>query len=184
MRGAGQQTRDEVVPHHPAGGGEPEEAVGGPKVGVQSEHLESARGGCRRARERSASACRSCPMSRGRTADDRPRTCSNSMGSASDDRSSHGTVVRYGFVAEVLHDATVVLEASRAHRESPSPRRDDRCRGRRIDSHRRPAAPSGSICPKRSSTACTPNSGAQRVQVAPRLAVARNAMIVSGTFGR
>ena len=39
-RGADQQAGDEEVPHHPAGGGVPEEAVAGPQVVVQAELLE------------------------------------------------------------------------------------------------------------------------------------------------
>ncbi len=38
--GAGQQPRHEVVPHHPAGGGEPEEALARTEVVVQPHHLE------------------------------------------------------------------------------------------------------------------------------------------------
>ena len=66
----------------------------------------------------------------------------------------------------------------------PAPRRGDRCRDCRTGSRRPPAAPWDRSAPKRSSTACTPNSGAQLVQIAPRLAVARKATIVSGTLGR
>ena len=39
-RGAGEQAGDEEVPHHPAGGGVPEEAVLGAEVAVQAELLE------------------------------------------------------------------------------------------------------------------------------------------------
>ena len=42
----------------------------------------------------------------------------------------------------------------------------------------------GSICANRSMTLRAPNSGAHAAQVAPRLAVARNATTVSGMFGR
>ena len=42
----------------------------------------------------------------------------------------------------------------------------------------------GSIWPNRSTTLRAPNSGAQLAQIAPRLAVARNATTVSGMFGR
>ena len=39
-RRAGEQSRHEVVPHHPAGGREPEEAVGRGQVLVERQHLE------------------------------------------------------------------------------------------------------------------------------------------------
>jgi hypothetical protein len=42
----------------------------------------------------------------------------------------------------------------------------------------------GSICLKRSITAGAAISGAHTLQIAPMLAVARNATIVSGMFGR
>ena len=42
----------------------------------------------------------------------------------------------------------------------------------------------GSIWRKRSSTALVPMSGAQTLQMPPRLTTARNATIVSGMFGR
>ncbi len=38
--GIHQQPRDEVVPHHPAGGGEPEEPIGRAQVVLQRELLE------------------------------------------------------------------------------------------------------------------------------------------------
>ena len=58
---ADQQAGHEVVPHHPAGGGEPEEAVAGAEVVVQGRAPSGARAGCRRGRGRSAWAARSCP---------------------------------------------------------------------------------------------------------------------------
>ena len=42
----------------------------------------------------------------------------------------------------------------------------------------------GSICRKRSSTLLTPNSGAQLDQIAPKLAVAKNAITASPPFGK
>ena len=39
-RGADQQAGHQVVPHHPAGGGEPGEAVAGAEVLVEGQHLE------------------------------------------------------------------------------------------------------------------------------------------------
>ncbi len=39
QRGSDQQAADQVVPHHPAGGGEPQEPVARPQVVVQAQHL-------------------------------------------------------------------------------------------------------------------------------------------------
>ena len=39
-RGARQQPADQEVPHHPAGGGEPEEAVAGSKIAVETRLLQ------------------------------------------------------------------------------------------------------------------------------------------------
>ena len=65
------QARHEQVPHHPPGRGEPEEPVARRRGRGAARGTWRARGGCRRARARSASAGRSCPTRTARTADAR-----------------------------------------------------------------------------------------------------------------
>ena len=67
-RGAGQQAAHQEVPHHPAGGGEPEEAVLGREVRCAAASSSGARAGCRPGPGRSPWAARWCPTSRGPTA--------------------------------------------------------------------------------------------------------------------
>ena len=64
------------------------------------------------------------------------------------------------------------------------PARGGRRPCRRSGSRRSASSTFGSSCPNRSSTLRGPNSEAQVAQIAPRLAVARNATSVSGMFGR
>ena len=70
-RRAEQQAADQEVPHHPAGGGEPEEPVGRPEVQLQRDRLQHAPARSRRGRGRSAWAARWCPRSTAPTADGR-----------------------------------------------------------------------------------------------------------------
>ncbi len=67
-RRAHQQAADEEVPHHPAGGGEPQEPVARPEIPVQRAAISGARAGSRRPTARSAWAARWCPRSTAPTA--------------------------------------------------------------------------------------------------------------------
>ena len=70
-RAAGEETADEEVPHHPAGRGEPEEAVVRRQVASAAASSSGARSGCRPGPARSPWAARWCRTSRGPRADGR-----------------------------------------------------------------------------------------------------------------
>ena len=142
-RRLGQQRRDEEVPHHPAGRGEPEHAVAGLGVDVQVEHLQLLEQDAAVARGRSPSAARSCPTSRaptagGRTAPARTRARAVA-GRAARPRSCRAARQVGAGVEVAEHDRAPATASRAAVARRP---RGGRSRGRRSGSRRPRAAPS------------------------------------------
>ena len=187
-RGVGEQDADEEVPHHPAGGGEPEDAVAGLGVEVEGELLVVARAGSRRGPGRSPSAARWCPTSRGsraggRTArgrrqgrrrrrSPRPRASGRPLRGAPDRRPGRG--IRPGRCDR----------ATASSARAPRRRRAGRSRGRRRCSRRPRAGPWAR--PGRSGRRrCGRRSRASTIdQIAPIEAAARKPISAAGEFGR
>ena len=175
----------EVVPHHPAGGGEPEEAVAGPEVVVQRERLQvleedaavavddrlGQAGGARRVQDVQRMVERRPARTRAGPA--RPTSSAQGTAPSGAGRPDRGTGART--VAGRLGSAG----PDRGHLGAPVDRL-----GRRSGSRRRPAGPSARSAANRSTTRGVPNSGAHDDHTAPRLAVARKRDEVSGMLGR
>ena len=175
QRRAHGQPGDEVVPHHPAGGGEPEEAVSRTEVVVQRQHLEVLQqdaavpvddrlgqpGGSRRV-------------------EDVQRVVEGDLLELAE-RPALGHQIGPGEVAGHRRIGVEVgeddgrLQRRAAQRGWPPAPRGGRPPRRRSGSRRPPAGPAARTWPSRSTTLRTPNSGAHEVQVAPRLAVASSA---------
>ncbi len=161
---------DEVVPHHPAGGGEPEEPVAGPQVVVQGERLEVLERGCRRGRARSPWAARWCRRSTSTYSGWSNGTGSNASGRRSAAQLGPGQGARASRRRRRGRGArTVCAQRRQRGADLRRPRRAGRSPCRRSGSRRRRAAPSARSAAKRSTTLRPPNSGAHDDQTAPRL---------------
>ena len=173
-RGVGEQHGDEEVPHHPAGRREPEHAVALVRVQVQVHHLEV------------------LEQDPALALHDRLRQA----GGAGRVEHPERVVERHRLELELRRAEEALLPAAAVEVAEPHDRRADlrrdrldglargRSRGRRSGSRRSPAAPSARSGRSGRTTLRAPNSGAAEDQTAPSDAVARNAAIVSGTFGR
>ena len=182
-RRADQQAADEQVPHHPAGGGEPEEAVAGAEVVLQ--------------RAASSGARATIP----------PWPCTMPLGSpvVPEEYSTHsgwsnGTGSNSSGPGSAVNSAQATVSVQRrARRRGRAPARwpaawaAARCSARDGRPDVEPLAAvdvavdgeqhRGSIWANRSRTARAPKSGEHDDQIAPRLAAARNATSVSTLFG-
>jgi hypothetical protein len=192
-RGAAEQRRHLRVPHDPAGRAVPVIAVAADDaraaVVVQRAELERLEHDSRRGRARS-------PSAGGRSArvDDPERVRERQR--ARRDRSTRRRPVqrsrgpRREASRRGRHRPRRRGRATGRHREtlgsSATTSRSSAVRSwrrRRSDSRRTPPGPVGSIWRKRSSTASGPMSAEHTDQIAPRLAQARKATAVCGTFG-
>ena len=131
--------------------------------------LRGARAGCRRARGRSPSACRSCPTSRATQSGWSNGTRSNSRGSPriarSRARRTRASASGRGTAARPCARASASRPAS-----SATTSRCGRSRARRSGSRRPRAAPSARSARSGRSRVRAPKSGEQLDQIAPRLA--------------